>query len=108
MRKILAKKTHPRKKRPSAKNRVKHREIEPKAHVIERKTKKTAAKAKPTGTKSTTGVRRKSKATATGSTDSSRKAKTVGRAVGKALGRGIGTVERAITRAIKITEPAQK
>ncbi len=107
MRKILAKKTQPRRKKPSAKNRVKHREIEPKAHVIKRKTKKTAANAKPTGTKATTKLRRKSKATATGSTNS-RKAKTVGRAVGKALGRAIGTVERALTRVMTMTEPVKK
>ena len=108
MRKVLAKKTQPRRKKPSAKKRGKHREIEPTAHVIKRKTKKTAAKSKPTGMKGTTGVRRTSKVAASRSTNSSRKAKTVGRAVGKALGRAIGTVERALTRALTMTEPVNK
>jgi len=108
MRKILAKKTQPRRKTPSTKNRVKRREIEPKAHVIERKSKKTPVKAKAARTGSTTAVRRKSPAKKVRSTTSSRQAKSVGQAVGKVLGRAIGTVERAFARAATIAEMRKK
>ena len=108
MRKILAKKTTPRGKTPSTKNRVKRREIEPTSHVIERKTKKAPAKAKMKGTGQTTQVGGKSTGTPKSSPNPIRKAKKVGRAVGKLLGRAIGKVEQAITRAVKITDPLKK
>lgn len=96
MRKVLAKKTQPRKKTSSAKKRTVKRDIEPAARVIERKTKKkpaTSAKAK----KTTLTKKKTSKTTRKRSPASSRNAKSVGRAVGKVIGRAIGTVERALT-----------
>lgn len=111
MRKVLAKKTQPRKEAPIPKKRGKKREIEPSAHVIERKTKKRPSK--PTTTKKTapktTRVKKKtSKPSAKRPSSSSRKAKSVGRAVGKVLGRAIGTVERALTKVIPSTEILKK
>lgn len=107
MRKILAKKTKPRKKPSPAKKPAIKRDIEPAAHVIERKTKKRPATSD--SARKTTSVKKKtSKTSRTRASASSPKAKSVGRAVGKVLGRAIGTVERALTRVMPPTETAEK
>ncbi len=107
MRKVLAKKTQPRKKSAPARARGTKRDIEPAAHVIERKTKKRTATSTTAG--KTTSVKKKiSKSKTTRTPASSRKAKSVGRAVGKVLGRAIGTVERALTRVMPNTDARKK
>ncbi|MCW5798607.1 MAG: hypothetical protein KIT40_08915 [Nitrospira sp.] len=107
MRKVLAKKTQPRKKTPSPRKRVSQREIEPTAHVIERKKKRQPAKSTTAG-KTTRAKKKTSKTSKTRSSESSRKAKSVGRAVGKVLGRAIGTVERALTKVRSTTDALKK
>lgn len=98
MKRILSKQTQGRKKKPSPQRRTKRREIEPKAHIIERKTTRTSSattKSKPQATK-------KKKATAASKTSSvsTRKAKKIGRAVGTILGKVIGTVEHTVAKVI--------
>lgn len=105
MRKIVEKKSQPRKPAPAARKGVRKREIEPASHVIERKPKKRPAK--PTKTGKTIGGKKKT-TRASRSSSSSRKAKTVGRTVGKVLGRAIGTVERALTRIMPSTDTSKK
>jgi len=107
MRKVLTKKTQPRKKTSSTRKRATKREIEPAAHVVERKTKKRPAKSSTAG-KATSVKTKPSKKRTSQSPVSSRKAKTVGRAVGKVIGRALGTVERALTRVMPKTAKRKK
>lgn len=100
MRKIVAKKTEARKKKPATPGRAKQRAIEPAIHTIKRKpsTGSAAAAAQKKRVKKQDG--KKPNAVAKKASSSTRRAKTVGRAVGKILGRVIGTVEQTVAKVI--------